>query len=84
MLDHAGRFLQLEREVDRLRNDLEAARGELLFMPGFSLPSLRFANPGSCMSAERSRVVDLSTDLRKQLDEARDAERESRRRAEDF
>ena len=36
------------------------------------------------MSAERSQAVDLSADLRKQLDEVRDAERESRRRAEDL
>ena len=36
------------------------------------------------MSAEKSRAVALSTDLRKQLDEARDAERESRRHAEDL
>ena len=84
MLDYAGRFLRLEREVDRLRNDLEAATGELLFFLGFPLPSLCFANPQSCMSAERSRAIDLSTDLRKQLDGARDAERESRRHADDL
>ena len=36
------------------------------------------------MSAERSRAVDLSNDLRKQLDGAQDAERESRRRADDL
>ena len=36
------------------------------------------------MPAEKSWAVDLSTVLRKQLDEARDAERESRRRADDL
>ena len=84
MLDYAGRFLRLEREVNRLRNDLEVATGELPFLPGFPLLFLCFANPGSCLSVERSRAVDLSNDLRKQLDGAQDAERESRRHAEDL
>ena len=37
-----------------------------------------------CSAAERSRAINLSTDLRRQLEEALDAERESRRQVEEL
>jgi len=37
-----------------------------------------------CSTAEGRRAVELSADLRKQLEEARDAERESRRQIEEL
>ena len=50
----------------------------------FPFAILRFANPGPCLAAERSQAINLSNDLRKQLEEAQDAERESRRQMEEL
>ena len=105
MLDYASRFLQLEREVDRFRSDLEGSRvelkgarsaleeskGELEVVKGelsFGLVSSCYLVPlltrVPCSTAERCRAIDLSTDLRRRLEEAQGAERESRRQMEEL